>query len=1400
MANDAVPQTPAAVEPLPSREEYEGMLSNVLDTHEDIRQEFQATKQVQDEENGAVVQPQTEQPGFWSSIWDRFLHGPVEGREERRKQSPMEKVVAEQELIQDTGKSVVKGAVRGVSTAASGLGELLSAPDRLAQKAAGSQQALGTDKSLDFVKWMEKTQQETNVFDVGNAQVQKWLGPQAGGGLGFVEGMSQFASGFAMTASLLKGLPAASALNKGKVIQNALTGAITDFSFFDPHQERLSNVLQQYGYDNPVTAFLAADPDDGEAEGRLKNALEGFLIGGTVDILLAGLKASRALLGLKSGKLSEKAAEKIINKELEAAAAAQAKEGPGFGVVEDKARQKYVLVAEDELPGVPPPEAGPPKDLEAPHTQETPNVPQTAEDKANWEATKRKLEQRVNPEVTPLETEGAAAKKPQPAPSGASKKVVAEFANAADAQNAAVSMSMASKNARTPAGAVDDQTVAAFKELLINYDGVKDSPQLAGELLERYGFNVNYHQQPQQIVNVVKALVDAAGEAQVVARGKVRTWKETAKAAKQIFGNLSEDEAVQAGAKLFGDTQNLDAYLQGLKAWQWAQARKVHQLSLLAELQPSNAIAHQELAKGLDSMLELHAYATGTGSNVARAQNAQKIGLGEAAEAIFEKQEKRAAEAAEEAAAESVQVRSKDELPKTPAEVAKDNVVKAPMEHRAPPTFNSTKDLTRKELRALARSIFLSEGDPAKILAALRAPKMTKEVAEKAPQAFKKKLTDAILTYRMEAMLSGPKTHLTNMISNMTVMFQRPAEYFWAGVPTPWRSGNKQLRQMGADMMLGLFENWRESMSTARKAFLVGKNILDADAAVADVASQAGLGEWSHTRWPAKIFRAPSRLLMTSDEFFKNMNYRANMRAQILRDARAKGVVDPDQLAQRLTEDMKLAVAPDGSAVNPVALQYSRVGTFTNDLAIDGVKESMGEWLQKGAQNSPWFRVVMPFVRTPVNIFRYQWERTPLLNMFNKTHAADIAAGGERKAIAQAKTEMGVATWGLAASLVAGGYITGRGPSDPALRKEWLQRNQPYSFRIPGTDKWVSFRRGDPTGTAFGLVADTVNMWGELEDGQRDNLAAAFIASVAANVTSKTFMQGVSDFFEMMSSGRADMVANFAENVAGSFVPNFFNQTNPDTALHETRGMVDEIAARIPGWSTSLETRRNIFGEKVLMPPVSLSGQGVLNYLNKALNPFTVFSPGKKQNVLDELIGLGKALPMPDTKKEDGFIDLTDRKLFNDGKVKGQSPYDRMLEIQGEGPGGMDPLRTAVENIVEGDSYQESSREQRLFVIKKILKVYQDAAWAQVQDEYPSVQAAVEQAKQLRNAARSGDEAGTKELINAYGDQLKIRPKAIPALPKGTQQYRLTPLNELPSTPPDQRGPTPRDKPGLDPT
>ena len=153
------------------------------------------------------------------------------------------------------------------------------------------------------------------VYDLADWALMDWL-PDAEDNFGLghsktlagglVQGISQFMVGFVpgMAALSVAGRATGLASKVSKMSKPAqwaagfgkatAAGAVADFAVFDAQEKRLSNLIQQFpSLQNPVTEFLAADEDDTEIEGRLKNLMEGGILGGMMEPFVMGLRSLR---------------------------------------------------------------------------------------------------------------------------------------------------------------------------------------------------------------------------------------------------------------------------------------------------------------------------------------------------------------------------------------------------------------------------------------------------------------------------------------------------------------------------------------------------------------------------------------------------------------------------------------------------------------------------------------------------------------------------------------------------------------------------------------------------------------------------------------------------------------------------------------------------------------------------------------------------------------------------------------------------------------------------------------------------------------------------------------------------------------------------------------------------
>lgn len=137
-----------------------------------------------------------------------------------------------------------------------------------------------------------------------------------------VRGITQFLVGFVGAGKITKPIQALQGTSRlARWGRPMLNGAIADFAVFDGTEDRLSDLLEEHPeLSNPITEFLAADEEDPELLGRLKNTIEGAGLGALTDAVFAGIRArghqrrlqrSAARIEAEEVRLDESAAEEI---------------------------------------------------------------------------------------------------------------------------------------------------------------------------------------------------------------------------------------------------------------------------------------------------------------------------------------------------------------------------------------------------------------------------------------------------------------------------------------------------------------------------------------------------------------------------------------------------------------------------------------------------------------------------------------------------------------------------------------------------------------------------------------------------------------------------------------------------------------------------------------------------------------------------------------------------------------------------------------------------------------------------------------------------------------------------------------------------------------------------------
>lgn len=284
----------------------------------------------------------------------------------------------------------------------------------------------------------------------------------------------------------------------------------------------------------------------------------------------------------------------------------------------------------------------------------------------------------------------------------------------------------------------------------------------------------------------------------------------------------------------------------------------------------------------------------------------------------------------------------------------------------------------------------------------------------------------------------------------------------------------------------------------------------------------------------------------------------------------------------------------------------------------------IGKRVQELIDSTPYgsARYIMPFVRTPIKIleawggtlpsslllegtnrlitgvpkaikgraFKGVWDLNPnsLLNELHRKTMDDIMSGDPRRmAEARGRQAGGVMLFGAAYGLAESGLITGGGPKDPDIRRQWMDAGwRPYSIHVPGQG-YISYLRADPYSQTLALVADTIELL-EANEGLGDHqekigLVQALVLSMGSQLQEKTLLQGVGDLLAATQSPEA--AEKWARRLStGMTVPFSSLQRNlmdiNDPALREMRSLVDAYREQgLLGDPSKVAPARNVLGE-----------------------------------------------------------------------------------------------------------------------------------------------------------------------------------------------------------------------------
>jgi hypothetical protein len=223
--------------------------------------------------------------------------------------------------------------------------------------------------------------------------------------------------------------------------------------------------------------------------------------------------------------------------------------------------------------------------------------------------------------------------------------------------------------------------------------------------------------------------------------------------------------------------------------------------------------------------------------------------------------------------------------------------------------------------------------------------------------------------------------------------------------------------------------------------------------------------------------------------------------------------------------------------------------------------------------------LIAPFVRTPTNIIKYA-ARHSILGIAFKDMRADYAAKGARRHMALARMSFGTSLMMTATFMAMQGLLTGGGPGDKEKRRLWRELGwQPYSIRLG--DTYYAYNRFEPIGILFGIAADMKEVGEAATAGEMEELLPMALGAVAQNLTSKTWLKGVSDMVAAVNEPHK--MKYWIEQFSGTLVPTGLAQISDvnDPILRRVDGIMDKVRSRIPGLREQLPPRFGMFDKPI---------------------------------------------------------------------------------------------------------------------------------------------------------------------------------------------------------------------------
>lgn len=454
-----------------------------------------------------------------------------------------------------------------------------------------------------------------------------------------------------------------------------------------------------------------------------------------------------------------------------------------------------------------------------------------------------------------------------------------------------------------------------------------------------------------------------------------------------------------------------------------------------------------------------------------------------------------------------------------------------------------------------------------------------------------KDATDIFGTVWRAGLLSGPRTHTGNAVSNI---FQNAlnagADRIASGLDwarTRITGGEREVVSSAGGRGKGL----KRGLSAAGEVMKTGTNLWEG---TEKVTSGQGANAWGYggeLEFKNKI--ADTMVAKPTNYVFRAMSagdlpFRYSAFENAIRTEAKRQGMNQGYKGQALQDYINSRVATPDPDLRAYGINKGNESVYDADTFLSRTMSSLDKQINKiptkAGKNAAKIAktLVVPFVKVPSKVLSTAVDYSPagavqaIVKKIGKTK--NYSVGQFETDLA--KSGLGTSTFvGLGYALSSAGLLTGSYPDDDKERDRWKNEGiEPNSIKIG--DKYVSLNYLGPTAILMGMGAGVQKRQEKGEDPF--TMSVGSISDTVNAFLGQSYVQGLNDAVNAVKDPQRHG-GKFANSMARGVVPNLLRQTATatDPKQRQVDTPLESVISGIPGLSQTLNAKVDTYGREI---------------------------------------------------------------------------------------------------------------------------------------------------------------------------------------------------------------------------